>query len=236
MDLNNAAVLVTGGSCGIGFEVARLLRERGARVAICARHSDTLESAARQLGALPIAADVSNEDDVLRMIREVVKEYPDYNALINNAGFGAFAPLVDLTAEEFFRVWQTNVLGAMLVGRESAKHFVGRNYGNIVNISSTAGQRGFANGSAYCSSKFAVHALTECWRAELRQHNIRVMQVNPSEVLTNFGEGESSPSTSKADNPSKLHASDIAHLIVSMLEIEDRGFVTESTIWATNPK
>jgi 3-oxoacyl-[acyl-carrier protein] reductase len=236
MDLNNAAVLVTGGSCGIGFEVARLLRERGARVAICARHSDTLESAARQLGALPIAADVSNEDDVLRMIREVVKEYPDYNALINNAGFGAFAPLVDLTAEEFFRVWQTNVLGAMLVGRESAKHFVGRNYGNIVNISSTAGQRGFANGSAYCSSKFAVHALTECWRAELRQHNIRVIQVNPSEVLTNFGEGESSPSTSKADNPSKLHASDIAHLIVSMLEIEDRGFVTESTIWATNPK
>jgi len=236
MDLNNAAVLVTGGSCGIGFEVARLLRERGARVAICARHSDTLESAARQLGALPIAADVSNEDDVLRMIREVVKEYPDYNALINNAGFGAFAPLVDLTAEEFFRVWQTNVLGAMLVGRESAKHFVGRNYGNIVNISSTAGQRGFANGSAYCSSKFAVHALTECWRAELRQHNIRVMQVNPSEVLTNFGEGESSPSTSKADNPSKLHASDIAHLIVSMLEIEDRGFITESTIWATNPK
>jgi len=193
-----------------------------------------LESAAQQLDALPIVADVSNEDDVLRMMREVVKEYPDYNVLINNAGFGAFAPLVDLTAEEFFRVWQTNVLGAMLVARESAKHFVGRTYGNIVNISSTAGQRGFANGSAYCSSKFAVHALTECWRAELRQHQIRVMQVNPSEVLTSFGEGESSPA--KPDNPSKLHASDIAQLIVSMLQIEDRGFVTESTIWATNPK
>jgi 3-oxoacyl-[acyl-carrier protein] reductase len=60
------------------------------------------------------------------------------------------------------------------------------------------------------------------------------MQVNPSEVLTSFGEGESSPA--KPDNPSKLHASDIGQLIVSMLEIEDRGFVTESTIWATNPK
>ena len=236
MDLKNAAVLVTGGSCGIGFETARLLRERGARVAICARHQDMLQSAAQQLGALPIVADVSNEDDVLRMIGEVVREYSDYNVLINNAGFGAFAPLVDLTADEFFRVWQTNVLGAMLVGRESAKHFVGRSEGNIVNISSTAGQRGVANGSAYCSSKFAVHALTECWRAELRQHNIRVMQVNPSEVLTNFGEGEPSPASSKPDNPSKLHASDIAHLIVSMLEMEGRGFVTESTIWATNPK
>ncbi|MFN2636393.1 MAG: SDR family oxidoreductase [Gemmatimonadaceae bacterium] len=234
MDLKNAAALVTGGSCGIGFETARILRERGARVAICARHKDMLESAAEQIGAIPIVADVSKEDDVAGMIRTVVKEFEDYNVLVNNAGFGAFAPLVDLTAEEFFRVWQTNVLGAMLVGRESARHFIGRDYGNIVNISSTAGQRGFANGSAYCSSKFAIHALTECWRPELRQHNIRVMQVNPSEVLTSFGEGESSPA--KPDNPSKLHAQDIGQLIVGMLELEDRGFVTESTIWATNPK
>ncbi len=236
MDLKRAAVLVTGGSCGIGLEAARLLRTRGARVAICARHKDVLESAAKAIGALPIVADVSNEDDVLRMIGAVIKEFADYNVLINNAGFGAFAPLVDLTADEFFRVWQTNVLGATLVARESAKYFVGRSYGTIVNISSTAGQRGFANGSAYCSSKFALHALTECWRAELRQHNIRVMQVSPSEVLTSFGEAESSRSPGRPDNPTKLHPQDIAQLIASMLEIEDRGFVTESTIWATNPK
>jgi 3-oxoacyl-[acyl-carrier protein] reductase len=234
MDLKEAAVLVTGGSCGIGFETARLLRERGARVAICARHADMLESAARQIDALPIVADVNNEDDVQRMIRTVVKEYADYNVLINNAGFGAFAPLVDLTAEEFFRVWQTNVLGAMLVARESARHFIGRSYGNIVNISSTAGQRGFANGSAYCASKFALRALTECWRAELRQHNIRVMQVNPSEVQTSFGGEESEPV--KPQNPSKLTAPDIAELIAGMLQIPDHGFVTESTIWATNPR
>jgi 3-oxoacyl-[acyl-carrier protein] reductase len=234
VDLKNAAVLVTGGSCGIGLETARLLRKRGARVAICARHQDILQAAAREIGALPIVADVSKEDDVLRMISTVVKEYSDYNVLINNAGFGSFAPLLELAGDEFFRVWQTNVLGAMLVARESAKHFVGRTYGNIVNISSTAGQRGFANGTAYCSSKFAVHAMTECWRSELRQHNIRVMQVNPSEVQTSFGEGESTHT--KPDNPTKLRSTDIAQLIVSMLEIEDRGFVTESTIWATNPK
>ena len=236
MDLKNAAVLVTGGSCGIGLEAARVLRSQGARVAICARHNDPLEAAAKEIGALPIVADVSKEDDVQRLIGAVVKEYSDYNVLINNAGFGAFTSLVDLTAEEFFKVWQTNVLGAMLVARESAKYFVGRSYGNIVNISSTAGQRGFANGSSYCSSKFALHALTECWRAELRQHNIRVMQVNPSEVITSFGEEQSSPTPVKPDNLTKLHASDIAQLIASMLAIEDRGFVTESTIWATNPK
>ena len=234
MDLKNAAVLVTGGSCGIGLETARILRQRGARVAVCARHKETLEAAAKEVDALPIVADVSKEDDVQRMISEVVKEFSDYNVLINNAGFGAFAPLVELTSEEFFRVWQTNVLGAMVVARESAKHFIGRSYGNIVNLSSTAGQRGFANGTAYCASKFAVQAMTECWRAELRSHNIRVMQVNPSEVLTSFGDDEASQG--KADNPSKLHAQDIAQLIASMLEIDDRGFVTDSTLWATNPK
>jgi 3-oxoacyl-[acyl-carrier protein] reductase len=234
VDLKTAAVLVTGGSCGIGFETARLLRERGARVAICARHAEMLESAAKQLGAFPVVADVSNEDDVHRLIAAVVKEYGDYNVLINNAGFGVFAPLIEQTAEEFFRVWQTNVLGAMLVARESARHFIGRSYGNIVNIASTAAQRGFANGSAYCSSKFALHALTECWRAELRQHNIRVMQVNPSEVQTSFGTPESKPV--KPQNTSKLIADDVARVIVGMLEVEDRGFVTEATVWATNPR
>jgi len=234
MDLKNAAALVTGASCGIGFETARILRERGARVAVCARHKTELEASAKLIDAMPIVADVSKEDDVRRMIDTMVKEHGDYNVLINNAGFGTFGPLVDLSSEEFFKVWATNVLGAMMVGRESAKHFVGRSYGNIVNISSTAGQRGFANGTAYCASKFALHGMTECWRAELRQHNIRVLQVNPSEVQTSFGAGEST--MVKSQNPSKLTASDIAQLIVSMLEISDHGFVTEATLWATNPR
>jgi len=233
MDLKNAAALVTGASCGIGFETARILRERGARVAVCARHKTELEASAKLIDAMPIVADVSKEDDVRRMIDTMVKEHGDYNVLINNAGFGTFGPLVDLSSEEFFKVWATNVLGAMMVGRESAKHFVGRSYGNIVNISSTAGQRGFANGTAYCASKFALHGMTECWRAELRQHNIRVLQVNPSEVQTSFGAGEST--MVKPQNPSKLTSSDIAQLIVSMLEISDHGFVTEATLWATNP-
>jgi 3-oxoacyl-[acyl-carrier protein] reductase len=234
MDLKSAAVLVTGGSCGIGFETARLLRERGARVAICARHEGPLNAAAEQLGAVPIVADVGREDDVTRMIQQVIKEFDDYNVLVNNAGFGAFTPLIELSSEELLRVWQTNVLGSMLCARESARHFISRSYGNIINISSTAGQKGVANGTAYCSTKFAVGAMTECWRAELRQHNIRVMQVNPSEVQTNFGAVESS--TPKPQNPTKLIAPDIAELIAAMLETPDRGFVTDTTIWATNPK
>ena len=234
MDLKQAAVLVTGGSCGIGFETARLLREKGARVAICGRHEESLNAAATQLGVLPIIADVGREDDVARMIQQVVKEFDDYNVLINNAGFGVFAPLVELTSEDLLRVWQTNVLGAMLCARESARHFIGRSYGNIVNVSSTAGSKGFANGTAYASSKFALGGMSECWRAELREHNIRVMQINPSEVLTNFGATETS--SPKPSNPTKLTASDIGQVIVDMLEVPDHGFITETTIWATNPK
>ncbi|HEX9084671.1 MAG TPA: SDR family NAD(P)-dependent oxidoreductase, partial [Gemmatimonadaceae bacterium] len=120
MDLKNAAVLVTGGSCGIGLETARLLRARGARVAICARHQDILEAAAKEIGALPIIADVSKEDDVLRMMTTVVKEYSDYNVLINNAGFGSFKPLLETTLDEMRDVFATNVFGAMMVARETA--------------------------------------------------------------------------------------------------------------------
>ncbi len=133
------------------------------------------------------------------------------------------------------QVWETNVLGALLIARESARHFVARGGGSIVNMASTAGSRGSAGGSAYCSSKFALTGLTECWRAELRPRNIRVMQVNPSEVLTEFGANAGRPARAM-DNPTKLHAEDIAHAIAGMLEMDDRGFVTDATVWATNPR
>jgi 3-oxoacyl-[acyl-carrier protein] reductase len=228
MKIDNAFALITGGSSGIGYETARQLLARGARVAICGRDGNKLEAAAKELGALAIVADVSREDDVLRMVRTVVEKLGDYNVLVNNAGFGSFAPLIDTSLEEMQRVFATNVFGAMVAARESARHFVARNYGNIVNVSSSAGVRGFAGGTAYAASKFALSGMTECWRAELRKSNVRVMQINPSEVQTDFFRG-------REFNARKLVAADIAQAIVSMLEMDDRGFVTEMAVWATNP-
>ena len=106
--------------------------------------------------------------------------------------------------------------------------------GNIVNVASTAGRRAGAGSSAYASTKYALSGLTEIWRTELRPHGIRVMQINPSEVLTPFF--ESAGAAPRGDNPTKLHAEDIAHVIASMLALDDRGFVTEASVWATNPK
>jgi 3-oxoacyl-[acyl-carrier protein] reductase len=228
MKIDSARALVTGGSSGIGLETARLLAQRGARVAICGRDQAKLEAAAKEIGAVAIAADVSVESQAVDLVAQVVRAMPDYNVLVNNAGFGSFGGLLDLDLAEMQRVFATNVFGAMVVARESARHFVARGSGNIVNVASSAALRGFANGTAYVASKFALHGMTECWRAELRKSNVRVMQINPSEVQTAFSRG-------RDFNPRKLVAQDIAQAIVSMLELDDRGFVTEMSVWATNP-
>ncbi len=232
MQIDYAKVLVTGGSSGIGLEIARQLRLRGADVAICGRDAGKLQRMADLIGALPIGADVSCEEDVVQMVATVIDRFGDYNVLINNAGFGSFASLVETSLEEMQRVYATNVFGAMLCARESARHFIKQSYGNIVNVASTSAQRGSAGGTAYSSSKFAMSGLTECWRAELRRHNIRVMQINPSEVQTNFfsAAGRDRPISDR-----KLRPLEIAHAVVTMLEMDDRGFVPEMSVWATNP-
>lgn len=233
MDLSSAKALVTGGSSGIGLQTARMLRERGAKVAICGRDEKRLREAADAIGALAIHADVALEKDVVRMVRQVVETFDGYDVLINNAGFGRFASLVETDLAAMKSVYSTNVFGAMLVARESARHFIEKRRGNIVNVASTAGQRGFAGGTAYASSKFALSGMTECWRAELRKYDIRVMQINPSEVQTDFVAASGRELRPYSDR--KLISRDIAQMIVSMLEMPDRGFVTETTVWATNP-
>lgn len=233
MKLQNSTALVTGGSSGIGFAIAKTLIEAGTRVAITGRDEKKLYKAAEVLNAVPVRADVSNEADVQRTMREVLQAFDHLDILVNNAGFGVFKKLVDMDKAGFEAVFATNVTGAMLMGREAAKHFIQRNTGNIINICSTASLRGAPNGTAYYSSKFALRGMTECWRGELRQFNIRVFLVNPSEVLTNFG---AAAGFTQKENPTKLRGEDIAHMIKAALEMDDRGFTPELTVFATNPK
>jgi 3-oxoacyl-[acyl-carrier protein] reductase len=235
MKLTNATVLVTGGSAGIGRAIAQVLVEAGARVAITGRDKARVEAAAAAIGAHPVQADVSREADAARTMREVIATFGHLDVLVNNAGIGSFAKLVDQDLASFQAVIATNVTGAMLMAREAARHFVERQQGHMVNIGSTAGVRGTANGTAYYASKFALRGMTECWRAELRPFNVRVILVNPSEVLTDFAE-LAGLKASQMDNPTKLRSQDIAYTVKSALELDDRGFVTEVTVFATNPK
>ncbi len=229
MDLAQAYALVTGGSSGIGFEIARALKARGAKVAICGRDARRLERAAESIGCLGLRADVSQEDEVERLVHRVLEGLGGYDVLVNNAAVGYFSTLVDIDVERFCDLLATNLTGAMLVARASARVFVPQRRGHIVNVGSTAARRGFANGTPYVASKFALSGMTECWRAELRRHDVRVTQVDPSEVQTPF-----LGSQPKA-NPRKLRPREIAHAVLAALALDDRGFIPSFEVWATNP-
>ena len=232
MDLKNAVVLITGGSSGIGRAAAQVFAQAGARVAITGRDAERLAEAARSLGVVGIQADVANEADIMRTFREVKEKLGDLDVLINNAGIGVLKELIDQDRGSFDAVFATNVTGVMLMSREAARLFKERKRGNIVNISSTASLRGAPKGTAYYASKFALRGMTECWRAELRKYNVRVFLINPSEVITDFARRAGFP---QVDNPTKLRSEDIAHMMKAVLEMSDRGFTPELSVFATNP-
>lgn len=233
MKLQDAKVLITGGSTGIGYEIAHRLRQAGAQVTITGRNAERLTKAAMELDVFRIVADVSNEEDVAKSVAFAHQQMGGLNVLINNAAYAYVSALPDIDVARFDAMMATNVRGAMLMGKHVSRIFIEQKYGNIVNVSSTSGLHGNPNMTTYVASKFALRGMTECWRAELRKHNVRVMLINPSEVQTNFA--VNAGVAPQPYNSSKLEAQEIGHLVVAMLQMRDVGFVTEATVFATNP-
>ncbi len=231
MQISECKALVTGGSRGIGLAIARALKNGGAGVAITGRDTEALKDAAKETGAFGIVSDVRKEDDCKRAVEEASRELGGLNVLVNNAGIGYNAPLESIDADLFLDVWATNVLGPTFMAREALPIFKGQKGGTIVNIASTSALRGYETATAYVASKFALRGMSQCWQAELRRYNIRIIEINPSEVQTEFF-GRGKP---RRLNPKKLHAEDVAHTIVAALAMDDRGFIPELTIYATNP-
>ena len=233
MQIKNSTFLVTGGSLGIGKATAKLLIEKGGKVAITGRNKSRLEKAAKEIAAFPINADAGKPEDIKITYDEFLNQFKKLDCLVNNAGIGGrWNQLTELELDDFMDVYSVNVFGAAMMAKYAANIFKKQNYGNIINIASTAATKGYANGTVYSSSKFALRGMTQCWQAELRKYNVRVILINPSEVITAFGNDEGKE---RSEIPNKLRSIEIAHTIVSTLEMDDRGFIPEVTVWATNP-
>lgn len=232
MDITGQRVLVTGGSSGIGRAIAATLVQRGCRVAVNGRDAARLAAVATEIGAHPLPGDVGDPAHVERIVSSFVARFGGIDVLVNNAGHGTFASLLETDPAEFEAIWRTNVLGAFLMAQQAARHFVAQRSGTLVNIASTAALKGFPGGTAYAASKFALRGMNECWRDELRRHDVRVLLVNPSEVLTDFA---ARAGYEQAASPKKLIAQDIADAVAAALALDPRGFVPEFAVFATNP-
>ena len=233
MDVKGKNIIVTGGSLGIGKETAKSLVEKGANVLITGRSEERLQNAKLYTNAEILEFDIADFDCLTQNAKKCLEILDNrVDVLINNAGIGVRASVEELNIHDFLKVFNVNVFGLSLFTKEIIPLMKAKKSGTIINIGSTASLKGYKNGSIYSSSKFAVRCLTQCWQAELRPFNIRVCQVNPSEVTTAFANKER---VERKEIHNKLTVREIAHAIVSAIEMDDRGFINELNVWATNP-
>ncbi|MDP7724651.1 SDR family oxidoreductase [Mycobacterium sp. TY814] len=195
-DLRGKRALVTGASSGIGKKVALAYAEAGAEIALAARSLDTLEAVADEVAAaggkaVPIACDVTRQDQVTAMVDRVTAELGGIDIAVCNAGIVSVTPMLDMSLEEFERIQQTNVTGVFLTAQAAARAMVAQGRGgsiittasmsgHIINIPQQVGH--------YCTSKAAVIHLTKAMAVEFAPHNIRVNSISPGYIMTELVE------------------------------------------------
>lgn len=237
MDLTGKLCVVTGATEGIGRAIASSLGRAGATVAICARTPATVERAVAELRAAGIDAigrpcDVSDPAAVAEFAGFVGRERGDASVLVNNAGIGRFAPLEQLTLEDWDLVMGVNVRSLYLVTRAFLPGLVQAVAGAIVNIASLAGKNGIDGGTAYCASKHAVLGFSKALMLEVRKRGVRVIAVCPGSVVTPFMDKQS---RLRPNRDRVLQADDVAQAVLGALTLPDRAMLSELDLRPTNP-
>jgi len=187
--LNNKIALITGAASGIGLAAARLFLEEGASLVLVDRNDVALSKATAELGApdrvMGVAGDVSVEDDVRRYVDATVQRFGRIDVFFNNAGIeGKIAPLIDQDVADFDKVIAVNLRGVFLGLKYVLKVMVAQGSGSVINTSSVAGLRGFANLSPYVASKHAEIGLTRSAAVEVAAAGVRVNSIHPSPIET----------------------------------------------------
>ena len=191
--LAGKTVLVTAAAgTGIGFAAARRCAEEGARLVISDIHERRLEAAAAEIekigGARPATrvCNVTNEDEVRALIAGAIDALGHIDVLVNNAGLGGFAPLVEMTDEQWHQVLDVTLNGTFRMTRAVLPHMLGRGSGSIVNNASVLGWRAQAGQAHYAAAKAGVMALTRCAAVEAAEAGVRVNAVAPSLAVHEF--------------------------------------------------
>ena len=188
-ELKGKVAIVTGASKGIGAAIAKGLAAAGASVVVnyasSGKGADRVVTEISGKGgkAIAVQADVSKAADVRRLFDETKKAFGSFDVLVNNAGVYAFAPIEEVTEDEFHRQFNTNVLGVLLTSREAMKYF-GPGGGSVINISSIASTSPPAAAVVYSATKAAVDTITRALAMELGPRKIRVNAINPGGVET----------------------------------------------------
>lgn len=216
--------LVTGGSRGIGRAIVEALLRRGWQVFFCSKSRDSVAQATDELqGEFPdrVAGwpcDVADEDQIGELIGRVANETGRIDCLVNNAGIGLFAPVDEISGDDWRRVMGTNLDSAFYGMRAVAPIMKGQGSGWIFNIVSLAGKHSFARGAAYNASKAGLVALSEAAMLDLRQYGIRLTAILPGSVSTDFSHPQ--PGT---DDSWKLAPADVARVVIDHLDYPDRA-------------
>lgn len=194
-DPRGRVALITGASAGIGAATARVLAEAGMRLALCARRADRLEALAAELGARGALVsvhpvDVTDEAAVRAMVDEVARRHGALDVLVNNAARGLAARFEDTTTAEFRALLELNLLAPIVAIQAALPHMRRQGRGHVINVSSVVGRRNMPGRAAYGATKFALGAISEALRLELRDTGIVVSLVYPIYTATEFHQAE----------------------------------------------
>jgi NAD(P)-dependent dehydrogenase (short-subunit alcohol dehydrogenase family) len=232
-DLKGQVAVVTGGTRGIGAAIARSLLGAGARVAICGRQAAGVGRAVQEMKDLGEvkgrACDVSRYEDVEVFFDFVAKDFGRLDILVNNAGVGVFAPVAEISPAQWREVIETNLNGPFYWCREAVPWMRKSGGGFIVNIGSLAGKNPFAGGSAYNASKFGLNGFSEAIMMDLRYDNIRVSQIMPGSVATEFGRG------GEAEAEWKIAAGHIAETVLHLVRMPERSLASRVEMRPSRP-
>ncbi|MEH7021283.1 3-ketoacyl-ACP reductase [Priestia megaterium] len=235
--LKGKVALITGAGKGIGRSTAIELAKEGVNIGLIARTESNLKAVASELEAFDVqvayaTADVSSMEEVNAAVEHLHTKLGATDILINNAGIGKFGSFLELDPAEWKQIIDVNLMGVYYVTRAVLPQLIEKNGGDIINISSTAGQKGAPVTSAYSASKFGVLGLTESLALEVRKHNIRVTALTPSTVATELAYKENLTD----GNPDKvMQPEDLAEIMVAQLKLHPRIFIKSAGMWSTNP-